>query len=134
MGIERIFQRRYLKEGILKARVEPFHIWFNSIMSVEKVDDMEDSSLETCPWCSGNIEKQANSVIISSPDPRSFSYTWHLHSDCAAEWREYVSHLRTLAGRGAFRTLVEEPLRGDVNEMTEWDDAVDQHSHRVELS
>jgi hypothetical protein len=42
-------------------------------------------------------------------------------NDCAAEWREFVIHLRTLAGRGAFRTLVEGPLSGDVNEMLEWE-------------
>ncbi|WP_227374258.1 hypothetical protein [Haladaptatus halobius] len=51
------------------------------------------------------------------------SYVWHLHTDCAAEWREFVTHLRTLAGRGVFRMLVEEPLSSDVNEMVEWYDS-----------
>ncbi|WP_458204458.1 hypothetical protein [Haladaptatus sp. NG-SE-30] len=94
-------------------------------MNAEKVDEGNNASPQTCPWCAKIIEQQINDVIIGSPDPRPPSDTWHLHTDCAAEWREFVSHLRTLAGRGAFRTLVEEPIMGDVNEMVEWCDSAD---------
>ncbi|WP_458208940.1 hypothetical protein [Haladaptatus sp. NG-SE-30] len=92
-------------------------------MSAEKVNEGSSTSLEMCPWCEEIIEQQTNDVTIGSPDSLPPSYTWHLHTECAAEWREYVTHLRTLSGRGAFRTLVEEPLLGDVNEMIEWNDS-----------
>lgn len=95
-------------------------------MSAEKAADGDETSSATCPWCAEGIDQQTNDVIVGSPDPRPPSYTWHLHTECAAEWREFVSHLRTLAGRGAFRTLVEEPLMGDVNEMIDWKDSVDR--------
>lgn len=68
----------------------------------------------------------SNCVRVAPPDPRPPEHRsgverWYLHTDCAAEWRGFVTHLRTLAGRGAFRTLVEGPLSGDVNEMVEWE-------------
>ena len=74
----------------------------------------------TCPWCAEPINDNTASVSISSPGREPPSYNWDLHTDCAAEWREFVTHLRTLAGRGAFETLVKDPLRGDVNEMVDW--------------
>jgi len=76
----------------------------------------------TCPWCAKRIADCTESVSVASHDGNPPSYTWSLHKDCAAEWRTFVTHLRTLASRGAFDTLVKDPLRGDVNEMVDWAD------------
>ncbi len=92
-------------------------------MRVEKSCDEVDSSPQTCPWCAEDINDTTDSIRISSPGRCPPTHTWHLHAECAAHWREFVSHLRTLAGRGAFQTLVEGPLSGDVNEMLDWRDA-----------
>ncbi|WP_458190132.1 hypothetical protein [Haladaptatus sp. NG-WS-4] len=92
-------------------------------MSTEETGDEAASTGATCPRCAETVENVIDGVRISSPDSRRPAYSWHLHTDCAADWREYVTRLRTLAGHGAFRTLVEEPLSGDVNEMVEWHDS-----------
>lgn len=95
-------------------------------MSVEKSRHGDDGCRSTCPWCAEDVENMSNSVRIAPPDRRPPEHRpddrgWQLHTDCAAEWREFVTHLRTIAGRGAFRTLVEGPLSGDVNDMVEWE-------------
>ncbi|SIR24652.1 hypothetical protein SAMN05421858_1977 [Haladaptatus litoreus] len=93
------------------------------LMSAEKSHEGVASNCPTCPWCAERIDQQTDDVRISSPGRCPPSHTWHLHVDCAGQWRDFVSNLRTLAGRGAFGTLVEGPLSGDVNEMVEWNDS-----------
>lgn len=96
------------------------------VMSAEESRGGSDVHQSICPWCAENIDHPTDCVRIAPPDRRPPEHRptvnrWYLHADCAAEWREFVGHLRTLAGRGAFRTLVEGPLSGDVNEMLEWE-------------
>ncbi len=95
-------------------------------MSAEKSIHGNGNCLSTCPWCAENVEEMSSCVRIALPDRRPPEHRpdgrgWNLHTDCAAEWREFVNRLRTIAGRGAFRTLVEGPLSGDVNDMLEWE-------------
>ncbi|WP_266078076.1 hypothetical protein [Haladaptatus caseinilyticus] len=101
-------------------------------MSTEKPREEVRPNSPTCPWCAKNIDEPTDRVQIVPPtrqpperrfSTRSSAHTWHLHRECASQWRNFVSHLRTLSGCGAFRTLVEGPLSGDVNEMVEWNDS-----------
>ncbi|MFH5799392.1 hypothetical protein [Haladaptatus sp. CMAA 1911] len=95
-------------------------------MSTNESRERDEMKSSTCPWCAENIAHPTDCVQVAPParrppEHRPTANRWFLHTDCAAEWREFVTHLRTLAGRGAFRTLVEGPLSGDVNEMLEWE-------------
>jgi hypothetical protein len=87
------------------------------LMSMEESREGNEVSHSTCPWCSETIGHPTDCIRVAPPDRRPPEHRptadrWYLHTDCAAEWREFVTHLRT---------LVEGPLSGDVNEMLEWE-------------